>query len=139
MALHAGKFVEIHTLVFNGCQSVGVSPSPAVTPGGITPHPHSLSPLRGEGGKQAFPRWVLALAACFTLLAVGWWASQLRQPSERKGTTSKAVAMLNRVVDAEWTQRDETPRLGAPLEPGLAAAQSRTGANSVLQRGARRA
>jgi hypothetical protein len=26
--------------------------------------------------------------------------------------------MLNRVVDAQWSQRDEAPRLGAPLEPG---------------------
>lgn len=26
--------------------------------------------------------------------------------------------MLNQVVDAQWNQRDEAPRLGAPLEPG---------------------
>ena len=26
--------------------------------------------------------------------------------------------MLDRVVDAQWNQRDEAPRLGAPLEPG---------------------
>src|SRR5439155_3832102 len=38
--------------------------------------------------------------------------------SERKGANSKAVAMLRRVVEAQWNQRGETPRLGAPLEPG---------------------
>lgn len=62
--------------------------------------------------------WVLALAACVALLATGWFAFRLTHPGERKGTTSKAVAMLNRVVDAQWNSRDETPRLGAPLEPG---------------------
>ena len=62
--------------------------------------------------------WILALAAGVTLLTAGWWASQFSHPSERKGTTSKAVAMLHRVVDAQWNQRDEAPRLGAPLEPG---------------------
>src|SRR3954468_12674838 len=60
----------------------------------------------------------LALAACVAVFATGWWALRFLQPSDRKGTTSKAVAMLNRVVDAQWNQRDETPRLGAPLEPG---------------------
>jgi hypothetical protein len=59
---------------------------------------------------------VLALAACVALLAAGWWVVRLSHPSERKGATSKAVAMLNRVVDAEWG--DAPPRLGAPLEPG---------------------
>ena len=64
------------------------------------------------------PNWILALAACVTLLATGWWALRFSHSSERKGATSKAVAMLNRAVDAQWNQRDETPRLGAPLEPG---------------------
>ena len=62
--------------------------------------------------------WTLALAACVALLPAGWWALRFSHSSERKGTTSKAVAMLNRVVDAQWNQRDEAPRLGAPLEPG---------------------
>jgi len=62
--------------------------------------------------------WVLALAACLALLAAGWWVLRLSQPGERQGATSKAVAMLNRVADAQWSER-ESPRLGAPLEPGL--------------------
>jgi hypothetical protein len=85
-----------------------------------TPHPHSLSPLRGEGGRRPSVWWALALAACVALLAAGWW---LMRPSpqptpERKGSTSKAVAMLDRAVDAQWNQPGEAPRLGAPLEPG---------------------
>jgi len=63
--------------------------------------------------------WVVALAACVALLAAGWWASRLWQPGERKRTTSKAVAMLNRAVDVQWDTRGDAPRLGGPLEPGL--------------------
>ena len=62
--------------------------------------------------------WVLALAACVALLAIGWRAFRVTHRSERQGTTSKAVAMLNRVVDAQWNAAGEAPRLGAPLEPG---------------------
>lgn len=62
--------------------------------------------------------WHLALAACVALLLTGaWWAYQ-STPSTRQGNTSKAVAMLNRVADAAWHEPSESPRLGAPLEPG---------------------
>jgi hypothetical protein len=63
-------------------------------------------------------RWVLALAACIALLAAGWWMFRLSHSSDGKGATSKAVAMLNRVVDAQWQTDSEAPRLGVPLEPG---------------------
>ncbi len=61
---------------------------------------------------------VLALAACVALLAAGWWGLQVSRQNNRHGATSRAVAMLNRVVDAQWSAREKTPRLGAPLEPG---------------------
>ena len=77
--------------------------------------PYIDSPRRGRKRKLS---WVVALAACVALLAAGWWGSRLSQPSERRGTTSKAVAMLNRAVDVQWDQRGDPPRLGAPLEPG---------------------
>ena len=77
-----------------------------------------LSLSARSDGNRAGLKWALALAACFALLAAGWWGSRLSHPSERKGTTSKAVAMLARVVDAQWDQGGEAPRLGAPLEPG---------------------
>jgi hypothetical protein len=75
-----------------------------------------LQPPQRARSRKA--NWVLVLAACVALLATGWWALRFSHPSERQGTTSKAVAMLNRVVDAQWNQRDDAPRLGAPLEPG---------------------
>lgn len=62
--------------------------------------------------------WAVALAACFALIAGAWWALNLWNTGERRGTTSHAIAMLNRVVDAEWMPGTEAPRLGAPLEPG---------------------
>ena len=88
--------------------------------GVTTPHSHSVFPLRGGGGRHAVVRWAVALAACVMLLAAGWWSLRpATQPTpERKGTTSKAVAMLDRVVDAQWNQPGDAPRLGAPLEPG---------------------
>ncbi|MCI0747514.1 MAG: FecR domain-containing protein [Verrucomicrobia subdivision 3 bacterium] len=74
---------------------------------------------------QARPRaaarkltWVVALAACVAILAVGWWGLRPTPPTERQGTTSKAIAMLDRAVDAQWNPSGEAPRLGAPLEPG---------------------
>ena len=75
-----------------------------------------LPPQRKVRTRQT--KWLLALAACLTLLTSGWWALRLSQSSERKGVTSKAVAMLDRVVDAQWNANAEAPRLGGPLEPG---------------------
>lgn len=64
------------------------------------------------------PKWVLALAACLALLAAGWWVFRLSPATDRQGATSKAVAMLNRVADAQWNVSAGAPILGAPLEPG---------------------
>ena len=58
------------------------------------------------------------MAACVALLAGGWWEWRGRRVGERKGATSKAVAMLNQVVDAQWGSGAEAPRVGAPLDPG---------------------
>jgi hypothetical protein len=66
----------------------------------------------------------LALAACLGLLALGWWLTRVSPPAGRQGATSKAVAMLNRVVEAQWNAAGEAPRLGAPLEPGWLRLQS---------------
>lgn len=58
----------------------------------------------------------VALAACFVVLAAGF-ALWLKRPSA-KGTTSAAVAMLTRVVDARWGQGTGPLRAGSALEPG---------------------
>lgn len=68
--------------------------------------------------KRAGWHWVLALAASVALLATGWWGSRLIQSTQRNGATSRAVALLERVVEAQWNPREEAPRLGAPLPPG---------------------
>jgi hypothetical protein len=62
--------------------------------------------------------WVVALAACFAVLAAGLWSLRPPQPADRSVTTSQAVAMLNRTVNAQWNVSGEAPRLNAPLEPG---------------------
>lgn len=72
-------------------------------------------------GARRLPRavgWALAVAACLALLAAGWGVLRFPPAPGRKGDTSKAVAMLNRVVEAEWRNPAEAPRPGAPLEPG---------------------
>ena len=76
----------------------------------IIRNPHSA-----EGKPAKLVVWTLALAACLALIAAGIWKYRL---AEGKPATSKAVAMLNRTADAEWSESKEIPRLGAPLEPG---------------------
>jgi hypothetical protein len=61
---------------------------------------------------------VLALAAGLILTAIGVWSLWFKQPATRNGATSTAVAMLTRAVDARWSKRTATPRVGGALEPG---------------------
>ena len=77
--------------------------------------PNLVSLWRGRKRRLA---GVVALAACVTLLAAAWLRTRWWHPSDRKGTTSTAVAMLNGAVDVQWDRPAEAPRLGAPLEPG---------------------
>lgn len=58
----------------------------------------------------------LALAACLTVLVAGF-ALWLKRPSAR-GTTSTAVAMLTRAVDARWGHGTRPLRVGSALDPG---------------------
>ena len=82
---------------------------------------------------------VIAFAAAFVLLAAGLWNLPLLRPTPQ-ATTSKAIAMLNRTVDAQWRKDEEIPRLGAPLEPrslrlesGLAQVVFYSGARVVME------
>jgi hypothetical protein len=85
-------------------------------------------------GSQA--RWMLALAACLALLLGGGWWARYRLLDDRPGATSRAVAMLNRVVNAQWTAADPQPHLGASLEPGTLRLESGL-AQIVFYNGAR--
>jgi hypothetical protein len=65
-----------------------------------------------------------ALAACLMVSLVGLWNVYFQNPIVKTGMTSKAVAMLNLVVDAKWASGFEIPRAGASLEPGQLAFKS---------------
>lgn len=99
----------------------GTTPQPetATPAGAICGDGRSAVPLRPSfGGRKRALRWAIALTACLGMLAAGWWGWRGSRQDERKGATSKAVAMLNQVVDAEWDPREESPQAGAPLDPG---------------------
>jgi hypothetical protein len=65
--------------------------------------------------------WMLAglgaLAAGIVFLAVALTASRIWRPAEQAEATSKAVAMLDQAVNAEWDESNEAPQLAGPLEP----------------------
>src|SRR4051812_48520034 len=95
---------------------VSTAQEPSLAGRGVTLPQNVPSFESSRRGLKRKLSWAVALAACFALLAA--WGFQFLRPSDRKGATSKAIAMLDRVVDAQWNQRDEIPRVGAPLEPG---------------------
>ncbi len=77
-------------------------------------------PVASRNGKRR-KIWAIALAACAALLATGLWnfpPARPQGPVDRTVMTSKAIAMLNRTVNAGWSVPAEAPRLNAPLDPG---------------------
>lgn len=60
----------------------------------------------------------LALAACLLLAALGVWSLWHQWSDSRNGTTSAAVAMLIRTVDAHWGPNQAPMRAGGALESG---------------------
>jgi hypothetical protein len=71
-------------------------------------------------GRRVIPGWLrmAALAAgIMVVLGTAWWLG-IGRGGHRQGETSRAVAMLNRVVNAQWNGAVRFPKLGAPLEPG---------------------
>jgi len=67
--------------------------------------------------RTARAAWALALAACLALLVALGLALWPKHPG-RPETTSTAVAVLARAVDAQWSQPAELHPVGAALEPG---------------------
>jgi hypothetical protein len=112
--LHSRLASEPDLFVVTTTQADGAVPARS-----LREYPQNVVPLRSSRhGRRPGPGWAVALVACVTLLASGWWGWRGWPQDERKGATSKAVAMLNRVVDAQWNSGDEAPRAGAPLDPG---------------------
>lgn len=60
----------------------------------------------------------LALAACLILTAAGVGIAWLRKPTTGIGTTSTAIAMLARAVEARWAEGTAPLRVGSALDPG---------------------
>lgn len=79
----------------------------------VAPSPTSISKFTARRPSYA---WVLAMAACFLLLA-GGIALWLNRPGNHE-TTHSAVAMLTRTVDARWNPVTGTIRNGSALGPG---------------------
>jgi hypothetical protein len=98
----------------------------------------SLSPAVPATKKRLIQ--VLAMAVCLMFIAGGAWALWFRRPATRNGTTSAAVAMLTRAVDARWSQSTHPLRVGSALEPrvlrleaGLAQVVFYSGARVVME------
>lgn len=84
-----------------------------------TPVPNIFSDAPARRSRNLRRTWAIALAACLTLLASGFWTLRRWRPVDQSQPTSQAVAMLNRTAEARWNRDDDIPRLSAPLEPGL--------------------
>lgn len=112
--------VELHTrLASNPDLFVAATPQVGETPlaGRISDYSQTVVPFQRQGRRQVLGL-AAALAACVALMASAWWGWRLWLQDERKEATSKAVAMLNQMVDAQWDSNGDAPLLGAPLDPG---------------------
>jgi hypothetical protein len=114
--------VELHARLASDAD-LFIAAAPQVGEGspscGIREHRLYVVPLpRPTHGRRQVLGWIAAMAACVALVATGWWRWRDLRQDARKGVNSKAVAMLNGVVDAQWSSRGEIPRVGAPLDPG---------------------
>lgn len=94
----------------------------------------SVAASQAPRARKRFASWAIAMATCFALLATGWWEFEVWHLHDRTGATSKAVAMLDRVVDAQWDPRVSPPAPGCATGSRLAASRIRFGTNRFLQR-----
>ncbi len=114
--------VELHArlasepdLFAQSAEAVAASGVPGLSLGdrcGIVPSKPEVPRRKRTQGRA------LALAACLALLAAGVWGLWSRRLASRNGTTSSAVAMLTRALDARWGQGAQSLRVGSALEPG---------------------
>src|SRR6185503_5807861 len=98
--------------------SIKPDSSPLIGADRITPIQKVLPLQNATHARNRRRIWAIALAACFVLLAAGLRSLRLSRPTDRTAMGSKAVAMLNRTVNAQWNVPGDAPRLNAPLEPG---------------------
>lgn len=127
--------VELHTRLASD-PDLFAEPAPeAEEPAARATTPVASAPGRHMLGRPRHRRkWHAVATVCMAfLLAAGsvWYFAGLRHRGGKR-----AVAMLNRSVNARWHPSDEVPRLGAPLEPGRLRLQSGL-AQIVFYNGAR--
>ncbi|RYD27846.1 MAG: hypothetical protein EOP86_23950 [Verrucomicrobiaceae bacterium] len=109
--LHSRLAGQRESFITGTCGADGAAATP--NPGAAL----SSSPLAGR--RSHLPRWAaVAAAACLAVLAAGWWGWNGSRKGDRRGATSQAVAVLNRVVKARWTPGSQPLEPGSPLEPG---------------------
>lgn len=104
--------IELHSRLASEPDLFASAQGSSASPENILP----LVPMPPPGRRNR--TWLVALAACLTFLAVAWWLLQLSDSAKRKGARSQAVALLGRVVDAQWDVNSTPPLPGAALEPG---------------------
>jgi hypothetical protein len=129
---------DLFATTASGVSAVELSPlTPACSLDGAEGESESPSILKFPGPRKPVA-WAVALAACLVVLAAGF-ALWLKRPAAR-GTTSAAVAMLTRAVDARWSQSTGPLRVGSALEPrwlrlesGLAQVVFYSGARVVIE------
>ena len=73
-------------------------------------------PVQGFAWRKPAP--ALAVAVGLAMLCLAVWGIWFRGAGPRNAGTSKAVAMLTRVVDARWRKDSPPQRAGSALEPG---------------------
>ena len=82
---------------------------------------HRLVSSPGQRHSRTGPKqrmtWVAA-AALVIFATIAWWRYSVEPLAELPGTTSKAVSMLDRAVEATWGATSRKPQVGDPLEPG---------------------
>ena len=76
-----------------------------------------LNPVNAPASRR-LTAGVLAVAACLVLIAGGMVALWFKRSAAGNGATSAAVAMLTRTVDARWSPKAHSLRVGSALEPG---------------------
>jgi len=114
--------VELHSRLasnpdlFSPPESLAVTQEPGTIVTNDCPGLFASMPIGGKGQRK----WAatLAVAACVALLAVGAWSLWLRGPTTPTGSTSSAVAMLTRTVEARWVTNASRQRIGGALDPG---------------------
>lgn len=128
--LHARLASDPNLFADHGMVAAGGN---AMEPAPAEPRPEGRLPPPRPARRRRWARQV-AFAAGVAFLLAGGLAWHFM--ASRGGGSRRAVAMLNRAVNARWHPADPIPRLGAPLEPGRLRLQSGL-AQVVFYHGAR--